>query len=476
MSAVRLATLEGGTVDIPTSDVEAFADRLAGPLLHPGQNGFDEAVEIWNRMITRRPALVVQPVHEGDVREAVHFARAHGLLLSVKGGGHNVAGNALADGGMTLDMGRMRTVHIDVERRLAAVGPGCRLGDVDRATQDHRLATVLGSVTRTGVAGLTLGGGFGYLTRRFGWTVDNLEEVQIVTADGRSLRAARGEHDDLLWAVRGGGGNFGVVTGFTFRLHRVGPMVTGGIMLWDAEQAAEVTGLFRDLTDAAPDELTLVVVIRLAPKSALVPARWHGRPVVALIACHTGSPARAARDLAPLGALGRPLAGSIGPMRYVDLQSMLDATQPDGMHNYWKSEFVGRASDELLDAFHEGATGVPSPFSQAILFQLGGALASADAGATAFANRDAHHIFFAAACWAPGSLDAASHIAWARAAWDAMRPYSTGGNYVNVQTADEDDFRIKGAYRDNVARLSTVKSIYDPENLFRVNRNIAPAS
>ncbi|MEX2552150.1 MAG: FAD-binding oxidoreductase [Actinomycetota bacterium] len=468
--------LEGVPVKVEAQALDAFTARLDGTVLLPGDAGFEEAVRIWNAMISKKPALVVQPVSTGDVREAIGFARAHGILLSIKGGGHNIAGTSLADGGLTLDMSRMNRVEVDAERRVARVGAGCRLGEVDRATQEHGLATVLGFVSETGVAGLTLGGGFGYLTRRFGSTVDNLEEVEIVTADGDVRRAAVDEHEDLFWALRGGGGNFGVVTRFTFRLHQVGPEITGGVIAWDADNADEVVKLYRQVAEAAPRELTLAVTMRLAPPAPFIPERWHGRPVVAMLVCHSGDPDHAANDLAPIKALGTPIADFIVRKGYAEQQSMTDRTQPKGMHNYWKSEFLPRLSNELLETYRHEAAGILSPMSQAILFQLGGALADQDAGATSFGNRDAEHIFFAAGCWPPDTLDAEMNRAWARSAWEAIRPYSTGGNYVNVQTADEDEDRMKEAYRDNLDRLANVKAAYDPDNLFRVNRNIPPAA
>ncbi|MGH2720569.1 MAG: FAD-binding oxidoreductase [Actinomycetota bacterium] len=476
MTTMRMTGLDGGTVEVGTRSLEALSARLQGSALRPGDARFDEAVAIWNAMISSRPALVVQPGSAADIREAIAFARANGVLLSIKGGGHNIAGTSLADGGLTLDMSGLRTVEVDPGRRLARVGAGCLLGDVDRATQEHGLATVLGSLTETGVAGLTLGGGFGYLTRRFGWTVDNLEGVEIVTADGAIRRAAEDEHDDLFWGLRGGGGNFGVVTRFTFRLHEVGPRITGGLVFWDAEEADEVAARYREVAEAAPRELTLVLVMRLAPPAPFIPERWRGRPVVGMLACHTGSVPRASTDLAPIRALGRPLADTIAEMRYVELQSLLDATQPKGMHQYWKSEFLGRLPLGLLHAMRVQAAEIASPMSQALLFQLGGALADRDPGATAFGNRDAAHIFFAAGAWRPDAPHPERHRAWARSAWEAIRPYSTGGNYVNLQTVDEDDTRTRAAYRDNLGRLARVKAAYDPDNLFRVNRNIAPAA
>ncbi|HEV2069682.1 MAG TPA: FAD-binding oxidoreductase, partial [Acidimicrobiales bacterium] len=323
MRKMRMTGLDGEPVEIGQQTLEVLADRLAGELLRREEPGFAEAVSIWNGMISKRPAVVVQPVSADDVCQAIHFARAHGVLLSVKGGGHNVAGTSLADGGLTIDMSRMRSVKVDPRRRLAWVGGGCLLGDVDRATQVHGLATVLGSNSETGVAGLTLGGGFGYLSRRFGLAVDNLEEVEIVTADGQVRRAAADENADLFWAVRGGGGNFGVVTRFTFRLHPVGPEITGGLMMWDGERADEVLTLYRDVTESAPRELTVMLVVRAIPAVPFVPERYHGRPGIGMNLCHSGDPARAARDLAPIKAQ-RPLADIVEPRTYVDQQSILD--------------------------------------------------------------------------------------------------------------------------------------------------------
>ena len=470
---MRITGLEGEPVEV---DAAALERRLDGPTLRPHHGGFDEAVRIWNALAASRPALVAQPVSAADVREAVRFAGAKGLLLSIKGGGHNIAGTSLAPGALALDMSRMRTVEVDVGRRLARVGPGCLLGDVDRATQRHGLATVLGFVSETGAAGLTLGGGFGYLTRRFGWTVDNLEEVEIVTADGEVRRAAADEHPDLFWAVRGGGGNFGVVTRFTFRLHAVGPEVTGGLIAWDAGQAETVLSGLREAAAVAPRELTLGATLRLAPPSPLIPERWHGRPTIVLFACHTGEPAAGAAALAPLRRLGRPVADALGPIRYADQQSLFDATQPKGMNNAWRSEFLPDLSDGALRALGDHGDGMAAPLSQLALMHLGGALADRPEDATAFGNRDAGWFFAAAACWPPERPDLAADRAWADRAWAAIRPHSTGGNYVNVQGADDDEARLRGAYRGGaLERLARVKAAYDPGNLFRVNRNIAPS-
>jgi len=474
-TALSMTGLDGGPVEVDSQAVSTLSMSLDGCLLWPGDAGFDEATQIWNGMITKRPALVVQPASTSDVAHAIRFARANGILLSIKGGGHNVAGTALADGGLTLDMSRMKNVDVDPGRRLARVGPGCLLGDVDRATQAHGLATVLGTASVTGAAGLTLGGGFGYLSRRFGWTVDNLEEVEIVTADGEVRRAACDEHEDLFWALRGGGGNFGVVTRFTYRLHEIGPEVFGGLVLWDGARAAEILTLYRNVSEAAPRELSMILFLRTAPREPFIPEPWRGRRVVGIMACHTGDRSQARRDLAPIRAAGKPIVDRLGPCSYVAVQSMLDRSQPpDGMHNYWKSEFLGRLTDECLVAMGEQAAGIASPASQIIVLQLGGAVADHDAGEAAFGNRDACHAFFALGSWTPDDPGAAGHRAWARSAWKAVRPYSTGGNYVNAQTADEGAERTGQAYGASFDRLRSVKATYDPGNLFRVNRNVSP--
>ncbi|TCO45551.1 FAD/FMN-containing dehydrogenase [Kribbella antiqua] len=468
--------LDGEPVRVTQQALAALAKKMEAPLLRPGDAGYIEATTIWNGMVRRRPALVVQPVSGAEVAEAVRFAHAHGLLLSIKGGGHNVGGTALADGGLTVDMSRLRWVEVDPVRRLAHVGPGCLLGDVDRATQPHGLATVLGMISLTGVAGLTLGGGFGNLSRRFGWTVDNLEEVEIVTADGRLGRAAADEREDLFWALRGGGGNFGAVTRFSFRLHDIGSLMTGGMIAWDAEDFDAVATLYRDLCATAPRELSLHLIMQLAPATALIPDVWRNRPIVAVVACHTGSESAAAKDLAPLRALGTPIVDTITRKPYVEQQRTFDAGQPDGLHQYWKSEFLPGLPDGLFDMFRKHAAEITAPMCQLWLAQLGGAAADLGNESTPFGNRDAEYICLIASGSPPDAPDGPRRREWARTAWEAIKPYSTGGNYINVQTTDDDDLRIRQAYGANLDRLARVKSAYDPDNLFRVNRNIRPAA
>jgi FAD/FMN-containing dehydrogenase len=471
-STIDVAALDGGLVGLTSEQLDELDARVGCPVLRAGDVGWDDAVLIWNGMVAKAPALVLQPKTAVDVAAAVGFARDHGLLLSVKGGGHNMAGTSIAEHGLTLDMSRMRDVSVDPEARLAQVGPGCLLQDVDRATQAHGLATPLGSFnSEVGVAGLTLGGGLGYLTRRFGWTADNLEDVEIVTADGQIRIASRNENADLHWALRGGGGNFGVVTRFAFRLHEVGPTVTGGLIVWSAERVDDVLATYRDLTESAPRELTAAVTVRLAPPAPFLPEEWHGKPIVGLLVCHSGAEMEA--DLAPLRTLGDPIADLVTEKRYTDQQSMLDGMEPTGNHYYWKTEYLAELSDEFLDTFSDSALKVTSPLSESIVIHLAGALNERADDDGAVGNRAACYLSAFAGQW-PTDVPDYEHVAWVREAWRSVRPFSTGGNYLNFQTADEDEERLRGTYGANFERLVEVKQAHDPDNLFRSNRNIRP--
>jgi FAD/FMN-containing dehydrogenase len=470
---IETAGLDGGPVSLASKQLEELDSRVQGRLLRPGDQGWNDAVAIWNGMAAKSPALVLQPTSAHDVAAAVSFAREHGLLVSVKGGGHNIAGTSIAEGGLVLDMSGIRKVAVDPDARLARVGPGCLLGEVDQATQAHGLATVLGFVSETGVAGLTLGGGWGYLTRRFGWAVDNLAEVEVVTADGAIRTANRDEHPELFWALRGGGGNFGVVTRFSFRLHQVGPTITGGLIVWSAERAAEVLAAYRELTESAPRELTAATIVRLAPPAPFLPQAWHGKPIVGIQVCHSGT--NAAADLAAVRALGDPIVDLVGPKPYVAVQSMLNVMEPKWLHRYWKAEFFPGLSSEFLDTFRTSALRVTSPLSQSVIFHLAGALNDHEDDDGAIGNRDARYIGGFNATWPPGA-PADPHVAWARNGWERIRPFSTGGNYVNFQLADDDATRTADAYGKNYQRLQRVKATWDPDNLFRVNRNIPPAA
>lgn len=475
--SIKALALSGESLELETPEINALRDRLRGLLLHEGDQGYEDARKLWNGMIDRRPALVVKPTGTADVVECVNFARNHNMFLSIKGGGHNIAGTAIADGALTIDMSMMRGVLVDPVEREVRVQAGCLLGDVDRETQLHGLATVLGFVSETGVAELTLGGGFGYLTRRFGWTVDNLLEVEIVTADGRVLRASENEHDDLFWAVRGGGGNFGVITSFTYRLHPVGPKIVGGSMAWPADGAADqVLKRYREVTESAPRELTVFLALRFAPPAPFVPREWHGKPIVMIMVCHSGSGEQAKKDLAPLKGLGGSIFDTVTEKNYTKQQSMLDATQPKGRHYYEKSEYLPRLTDEFLSVLREQAALETPPFSTLFLAHVGGAIADRETDDGAVGNRNATYVLGVKGEWNPDDVGNKRHIAWVRSAWDKLRPFSTGGVYVNFQSADEGEERVRASYGKNFNRLAEVKAKYDPQNLFRINRNVSPAS
>jgi FAD/FMN-containing dehydrogenase len=469
---VDVAGLDGGVVRLTAEQLDDLDSRVGCPVLRAGDAGWDDAVLVWNGMVAKAPALVLQPTSPTSVAAAVGFARDRGLLLSIKGGGHNMAGTSIAERGLTLDMSRLRDVAVDPDARLAQVGSGCLLRDVDRATQAHGLATPLGSFnSEVGVAGLTLGGGLGYLTRRFGWTVDSLEEVDIVTADGQIRTASRDENADLFWALRGGGGNFGVVTRFMFRLYQVGPTITGGLMVWSADRVDDVLATYRELTESAPRELTAAVTVRLAPPAPFLPEARHGKPIIGLLVCHSG--ANADGDLVAVRSLSDPIADLVTERPYTDQQSLLDAMEPKGNRYYWKTEYLAGLTNEFLETFRDNALQVTSPLSESIIIHLAGELNERADDDGAVGNRDARYMTAFAGQWPAGAPDDA-HLAWVRQAWKSIRPHSTGGNYLNFQTADEDEERVRATYGPNFDRLVEAKRRYDPENLFRRNRNIRP--
>jgi FAD/FMN-containing dehydrogenase len=473
-ATIELSGRSGGPVAVPGEALEDLAGRVEGRLLGPDDPGWDDAVRIWNGLAATAPALVLQPASAADVAAAVGFARAHGLLLGVKGGGHNIAGTAIAEGGLTLDLSGLCQLTVDPEAGLAHVGPGCRLADVDGATQAHGLATPLGFISKVGVAGLTLGGGLGYLTRRFGWTADNLVEAEVVCADGQVRTASRERHPDLFWALRGGGGNLGVVTRFTFQLHRVGPQVVGGLIAWPFERAEEVMAAYRTLTAAAPRELATWLILLNAPPAPFVPAAWHGRRLCTFAVCHSGDPGDAERDLAPVRALGDPVFDLLGPQPYTEVQSYLDDTEPDGHHYYWRTEFLAGLEDGLLAGMRELFADCPIPEAELGVLHLSGALNERPADDGAVGNRDARYVLGVNGMWAPDEPEAGRFRQWVRDAGARLRPWSTGATYINFQTADEGDDRVRATYGANYDRLVEVKRRYDPDNLFRANRNIRP--
>ncbi|MEO8295949.1 MAG: FAD-binding oxidoreductase [Gemmatimonadota bacterium] len=463
------------TVSAPldASTIDALKTQVRGSLLLPASPGYDDARSIWNGMIDRRPELIVRCVGVADIVAGVNFARQQGLALSIKSGGHNIAGLAVSDGGLMLDLSQMRGVWTDPAARVARVQPGALLGDVDRDTQLHGLAAVLGFVSATGAAGLTLGGGFGYLSRRFGWTSDNVLSMEVVTARGEIVRASERENSDLFWALRGGGGNFGVVTSFEHQLYPVGPEVMGGGIAWSAEKAAEVLEMFRTVSEDAPPEFSCVAVLRIAPPAPWIASEMHGKPIVALFVCHTGSIDEATKAVAPIKAFGKPAGDIIQRRPYVSQQSLLDATQPKGRRYYWKSEYLPKVEPDLLKSAMRHAAGIRSPHSAVILFPLGGKTRQQPPSHSPAGNRDAEFVLNITAAWDKPEDDSAN-IEWARSTWSDMRRFSTGGTYINFLTEDDGEDRIKAAYGTNHERLVDAKTKWDPDNLFRMNKNIAP--
>ena len=465
--------VRGAGSGLEASVVEQFGNRLRGALLLPGMPGYDEARSIWNGMIDRRPDLIARCLGVADVLASVNFAREQGLALSIKGGGHNIAGLAVCEGGLMLDMSLMRGVWVDPIVRTARAQAGCVLGDVDRETQLHGLAAVLGFVSTTGIAGLTLGGGIGYLTRQFGWTCDDVLSMDVVTADGRMVRASESTADDLFWALRGGGGNFGVVTSFEYRLHPVGPEVVGGVIAWPVEDAPAVLEMYRTLTEHASPALTCAALLRMAPPAPWLPKQVHGRPIVALVLCHAGPVIDAEREVAPIKAFGAPVGDIVQRRPYVSQQALLDATQPKGRRYYWKSEFLPELQPKLLASCMAHAERIVSPHSAIVVFPVGGALNRLSTDHSAIGNRNATWLLNITASWEEAGQDT-PNIEWARTAWRDMRRFSTGGTYINFLTEEEGDERIHAAYGENYGRLIAVKSKWDPDNLFRMNKNIAP--
>jgi FAD/FMN-containing dehydrogenase len=457
-----------------TRSISGLADSFSGELLAPGDAGYDEARQVWNGAIDRRPGLIARCAGVADVVAALRHAREHELLVAVRGGGHGVAGLAVCDDGIVIDLSPMRGIAVDSAARTARAQAGVLWGELDADTQADGLATVGGIVTHTGIAGLTLGGGIGWLMRRYGATVDNLLSAEVVTADGAVLRASADEHPELFWGLRGGGGNFGIVTSFEYRLHPVGPTVLAGPILYALEDGPEVLRFYRDYIAEAPDELTTIVMLRQAPALPFVPAELHGRPVVMVVACYAGPVERGEEVLAPVRRFGRPLVDAIAPRPYVELQAMFNPGVPHGWHYYWKSWELPPLQDAAIDTLVEQAHRITSPRSYVIVFQLGGALARVGEHDTAFGQRDAAHDVNINAVWLPDDPARDEHVRWARECYAALEPFATGRTYVNF-LADEGQQRVRAAYgEERYGRLVALKRAHDPENVFRLNQNIDP--
>jgi len=460
---------------IDTAAVDRLASDFQGPLIGPDHPAYDEARRIWNGQIDRRPALIARCSGVADVRAAVRFAADQGLHPAVRGGGHAVAGHALAEGGLVIDLSAMTGARVDPAARTIQLAGGALNSHLDRETQAFGLAATGGIVSHTGVGGLTLGGGIGHLMRAFGLSIDALRSCDVVTANGDFV-ADEEQNADLFWGLRGGGGNFGVVTSFTFDLQPLGPTVLAGMVLWPMDDAVPVLQFLRDFLAEAPDEVGLMANLRLAPPLPVIPAELHGKPVVALIATYAGPVEAGEEALRPVRGFGRPALDVIGPKPYVVHQKMFDAALPHGRHYYWRSQRLGPLTDAMIDVIVANCEAITSPLSTVPIFSFGGAVARVAEDATAFPHRDAAHDINIAAAWMPADAgDADRHIEWVRSFTAALEPHSMGV-YVNFTSDDAGD-RIRRAYPDtHWRRLTALKAKYDPDNLFRRNANIPPAA
>jgi len=454
--------------------VRAFRETLHGAVVLPGDEGYDTGRRVWNGMIDRRPAMIAYCGDAGDVIRAVDFARTHGLLTAVRSGGHNVAGNSVCDNGIVIDLSRMKRIDVNAASRSARAGAGLTWGEFDRETQKSGLATTGGIVSRTGIAGLTLGGGIGWLMRKFGVTCDNLLSIKIVTAEGRLLAASSDENPDLFWGIRGGGGNFGIVTEFGYRLHRVGPVLAGTVY-YPAARTREVLRFYRDYIAGIPDELTTMFVYMSASRTPALFRLPGDGPVAAVHVCYTGDAQRGEKLLKPLREFGPPIEDGVRVMPYVELQSMLDPGAPPYVRNYWKSSYLKYLSDEAIDVLVACSEAMTSPLSQVHLQHLGGAVQSVGEDDAAFSHRDALCALNIVTKW-EDPRDPEKHIQWTRDFEAAMRPFSTGGVYVNF-LGEEGEDRVRAAYGpEKYVRLAALKKKYDPTNFFLMNQNIKPAA
>ena len=474
MNDLNLTTLDGGLATVSAPVLDAFAASLRGQLLNAGDAGYDDARNVWNAMIDRRPGLIVRCAGAADVIAAVNFARENHLLTAVRGGGHNIAGSAVCDGGLMIDLSPMKSVRVDRVARRVWVEPGATLADLDKETQAFGMAVPTGINSTTGVAGLTLGGGFGWTTRKLGLTIDNLLSADVVTADGELVRASTAEHPDLFWALRGGGGNFGVVTAFEFKLHKLGPQVFAGLVVHPFDDAKDVLKAYRAALEDAPDELTCWAVMRQAPPLPFLPAQWHWKEVLVLAMCWSGDMAAGEKATAALRAIGKPIVDVVGPNPFTGWQTAFDPLLQPGARNYWKSHDFIELADKTIDILDGAIRTLPGPECEIFVGHVGGAAERVATDATAFPQRSSHFVMNVHARWREASMDDAC-IGWARGIYDATRPLAVGTAYINFMPADEAD-RVEAAYGGNYARLMEVKRKYDPDNLFRMNQNLRTKS
>jgi FAD binding domain/Berberine and berberine like len=475
MAAVRMTHITTGVLGEAT--IRELDNGLTGSVVGPGDPSYGTARRVWNHTIDKSPALVVRAASTDDVARTVRLARSEGRPIAVRGGGHSVAGFSTCDDGIVIDLAQLNDVHVDAKSRRAYAGGGTRWKDFDAATQQHGLATTGGLVSSTGVGGLTLGGGFGHLVRKYGLTCDNLLSVELVTADGSVVHASESQNPDLFWALRGGGGNFGVVTSFELALHPVGPIVLGGPIFYPGEQAIRVMTGWRDQLHTMPDELSTLINLTTAPPAPFIPAEWHNKKVAVVIACWAGDPADGEPVVKPLRSLGTPITDLLGPMPYLDLQQFVDPVWEAGAGNFYTSAFLDRLPDEAIQTlanFHRSSADLPV-LAELHLHHFGGAIARVSAGGTAFTDRSSPFLFNGAARTSDPA-DLSQHVTWARTARNAMAAYGKGGTYVNFTSEGSDRIRRASYPPEIYARLQAVKDQYDPFNVFRFNINVSPTS
>ncbi len=472
MADLRMRTAAGGEAVLGKDELARLSAVFEGELLTAESAAYDERRAVWNAMIDRRPGMIARSASADDVVEAVKFGRGNGLLVSVRGAGHNIAGNAVCEAGLMIDLSAMNSVEVDPARRTARVGPGATLGDVDAATQAHGLAVPVGINSTTGIAGLTLGGGFGWLSRKHGLTIDSLISADVVTANGERVRASAGENADLFWGIRGGGGNFGIVTSFEFGLQPVGPEVLSGLIVHPFRDAPDVLRRYREFAAGAPEELAAWVVLRKAPPLPFLPQEVHGTEILVIAALYVGGLADGERAMEGLRSIGNPIADVIAPQKFVDFQQAFDPLLTPGSRNYWKSHDFTELSDGAIDVVVEYAGKLPTPQCEIFIAHLGGAVGHVPADATAYTHRDAEFVLNVHTRWEDPGQDAMC-VSWARDFFDRTAPFATGGVYVNFMPEDEVG-RVTAAYGSNYERLVELTRTYHPENFFRLTQNIQP--
>jgi len=469
-----IMSLSGEATNLSDSEISSFKKNFSGSLLNKNDKEYNEARLIWNGMINKHPALIARCKNSRDVSLAVKFARNHNLLVSIRGGGHNVAGNSVCDDGLMIDLSLMNNVSVDQKKMTAILGPGCTLGNADLETQKYGLVIPAGIVTSTGVAGLTLGGGFGWLSRKWGLTCDHLTSVEVVTAEGEFIKANENENSDLFWGLKGGGGNFGIVTSFEFNLRELGPEITGGLILYKLGDTEKVLSFYNEYISTAPREVTTVLVYRYCPPAPFIKEEFHGKPIFAIGALYAGRADKGLEIFKPLKSFGSPIGDAIVPKPFVTHQAMLDAGQPKGASYYWKSEYLKEVPQGLSEKFVEQTINTSSAASIIAAFQLGGAITDVGEEDTAYSFRNAEFVININTQWQNNS-ESEKHINWARKTQQLAAPYSMGSGYINFASSDETPERVTKTYgEEKYKKLVALKRKFDPENFFRLNQNIKP--